>query len=466
MKTCLAPTYTLHQTKTMAALYLSIVSLLIPLVKAIPHPSVQTPQSVAVYLKPYSAVPTGHFNADALKKNLTRQEKLQWLLVRSSFGISGWTPLQNLLTPLHFSTKAQFLAGSPLFESMDSFRPIPNLKTREEETVSILQIQNTRAQIKIGSRELWTSTEYLYPVEKDPGVFYAKKDLALRTSATIKSQHVARIPMGARLTPLSMDATWVKVQFNQSKGYVQLNNVITRIDIASRLKTEKGLEAASRKHLGKKIYSIFINPLWLGSGPNRIPLFESPTASSPLIGTVDPWQNLTKQDSIEQEWAQSEISHLGSVWWQIPQERTIFRKLIRLSLADIREVKENPLFEHVKVASAGGLFRSTDGLLWTPLKGFEKTSPAFAFSADGVLFVEDKISFDNGENFTPFVFWENLFKSLKQNQIATRNQVKIIGIETLNKTSQQIVLRLDIGESRPVAIYTANRGRDWQYLNR
>lgn len=458
----------------MTALFLSILCTLTPFVNAIPHPAVQTPQAVAVYLKPYSAVPTGHFNADTLKKHLTRQEKLQWLLVRSSYGISGWTPIQNLLTPLHFSTKAQLLPGSPLYASMDATRPLDALKTMVEETVAILQIQNTRAQIKIGSRDLWTSTEFLYPIEKDPGVFYAKKDLALRASAVLKSQHVLRVPRGARLTPLSLGSTWVKVAYNQRRGYVPLSDVITRIDIASRLKTERGLESASRKHLGKKIYSIFINPLWLGSGPNRIPLFESPNAASPLIGSVDPWQNLTKQDSIEQEWAQSEVPQLGSVWWQIPQERTIFRKLVRLSLANIRDVKENPLFDHVKVASAGGsasgqtggLFRSTDGLLWTPLKGFEKTSPAFTFSADGVLFVEDKISFDNGENFTPFVFWENLFKALQQNNVAVRNQVKIIGIESLNKTSQQLVLRLDTGGSRPVSVYTANRGRDWQYLNR
>ncbi len=440
--------------------------LLTPLVKAIPHPSVQTPQAVAVYLKPYSAVPTGHYNAEILKKRLTRQEKIQWLLVRSSYGVSGWTPLQNLLTPLHFSSKAQLLAGSPLYASMDSYRPLENLKTRDEETVALLQVQNNKAQIRIGTRELWTSTEYLYPVEKDPGVFYSKKDLALRSSTNVKSQHVLRVPRGARLKPLSMDAKWVKVEFQQKRGYVPLTDVITRIDIASRLKTEKGLEVASRKHLGQKIYSIFINPLWLGSGPNRIPLFESPSAASPVIGTVDPWQTLTKQDSIEQEWAQSEVSQLGSVWWQVPQERTIFKKLVRLSLAEIREVKENPLFDHVKIASAGGLFRSTDGLLWTPLKGFEKSSPAFAFSADGILFVEDKISFDNGENFSPFVFWENLFKTLKQSNINPRNQVKIIGIETLNRTSQQLVLRLDIGASRSVSVYTANRGRDWQYLNR
>jgi hypothetical protein len=67
---------------------------------------------------------------------------------------------------------------------------------------------------------------------------------------------------------------------------------------------------------------------------------------------------------------------------------------------------------------------------------------------------------------TPGKPGKSLQQLLKQSNISPRNQVKIIGIETMNKSSQQVVLRLDIGDSRPTSVYTTNRGRDWQYLNR
>ncbi len=450
----------------MTALFLSILSLLTPLVIAVPHPSVHAPQSAAVYLKPYSAVPTGNFNVETLKFHLIKQEKIQWLLVKDSNGMIGWTPRQNLLTPLHFSTKAQLMARSPLFRSPKDARADRSLVVHEEQTVSVLEVQNTWVKIVVGDLLLWTQAAYLYPIEKDPGAFFAKKDLALREQAQIKSRHLQRIPAGARLRPLEIRRPWAKVQFENKIGFIPLQDVITRIDIASRLRTKNGFVPASHHRIGDDIFSIFINPLWLGSGIQNVPLFESPSASSPLIGQIAPWKNLLQQDSIEQEWALSRVSPLGEVWWPIPQDRTIFRKLVRLPISAIREVKENPIFEHVKVASAQGLFRSTDGLLWTPLRGFEGSSPAFAFSADGVLFVEDKVSFDNGENFTPYIFWENLLKTLKLNNVGVRDQIKILSIETMNKTSQQLAIKIDLGSSRPVTMYTTNRGRDWQYLRR
>lgn len=450
----------------MEALFLCMLAFVTPLVMAVPHPSVNAPQSSAVFLKPYSAVPTGHYNVEHLKARLIRQEKIQWLLVKDQNGQSGWTPRQNLLTPLHFSSKAKLLARSPLYRLPQDPTPDSRLMVHEEETVNVLDVQNSWAQIVVGSLQVWTQTQYLFPVEKDPGFFFAKNDLILKKQPQVKSLLLKRITAGSRLRPLEIRKPWAKVEVDNETGYIPLAEVITRVDIASRLRTEEGVVSPSRSRLGEKIFSIYINPLWLGSGAQTVPLFESPSASSQLVGKISPWKNLLQQDAFEQEWALSRVSELGEVWWSIPQDRTIFRKLVRLPMSAIKDVKESPLFQHVQIASAKGLYRSTDGMLWTPLKGFENTNPAFTFAADGILFVEDKLSFDHGENFTPFVHWENLLKTLKQNNISSQNQIKIRAIQTMNKSSRQVVLQLDLGGNKTVTVYTANRGCDWQYLRR
>ncbi len=450
--------------ESMTALFLCISWLVTPLVIAVPHPAVEAPQSAAVYLKPYSAVPTGHYNVSLLKEKMLRQEKVQWALVKDASGLSGWTPLQNLLTPLHFSSKAQLMSGSPLYTSLESSEVDVSLRIREGQIVHLLVVKNNWAQIQIKDKVLWTPQRYLYPVDKDPGYFVLKKELPLRSDPQIKSQHLLRLAVGDRLLPLEIVRPWVKVRTQNRTGYVPLNEVLTRVDIAQKIKTDEGLIPADREHLGKDIFAIHINPLWLGTNHEPVLLFEEPTASSAVIGKITPWRSLQQVDSVEQDWALSRMSGLGDVWWALPQERTIFKKLVQLPIHLIHEIKENPVFNHVRIASSKGLYRSTDGELWTPLNGFEGANPAFTFAGDGVLFVDDKISFDNGEHFAPYIHWENLLQTLQRHNMGISREIKILNVQTLNRNSRDIVLKLGLGHRHPIHVYTADRGNHWKVV--
>lgn len=463
----------------MGALFLSSFITFISWTWAIPHPSVNEPQSVPVYLKPYSAIPTGHQNVDHLKSTLIGHDKFRWVYVRDkATGLTGWTPQQNLLTPLHFSSKARLLAQSPVFRQKQDRIPDPILIPKTELEIDVLDVQNDWALIALNQTTpaarspttAWVTTNHLYPIDKDAGYFFARVDQHLRREPLLKSPLITPVQAGQRLRPLGTQGGWVRVVFKTANGsyatgYLLSQQIVSRIDTATKVKTQQGFEPPRHELIHQKIFAIYVNPLWLGSAVHPVPLFSEPKASSEVVGYVKPWQNLTQQDSTEQIWAASKSKDLGTVWWQVPADRNK-TQLTKLSLSTLKKIKENPIYKHIKVAAAKGLYRSIDGVHWKPLQGFQGYNPPFTYAKDGVLFVEDKVSFDNGEHFTPFVFWENLLRTLRENQRGIKKDVKILNIETANNSSQQLILELDIGSSRSVKMYTSNRGQTWALLNR
>jgi SH3-like domain-containing protein len=434
---------------------------------AVPHSTSELTSSAAVYLKPYAAIPTGHYNINLLKKNQVAQDQVRWVFVKNQQGETGWALKHQLLNPLHFSTRARLLAKSPIFKNRSEPHADTSLTPQTESTVTILEVQNEWAQISLENQKLWTTTSHLFPIEKDAGYFYAKQDVLLTESPRNKSRLVKKVPAGARLTPLEVKESWMKVAFENKSGYVLASKVMSRIDIASKVKTDKGYEPASRQLLGRKVFAIYINPLWLGSGVKKVNLYQQPSANSTIIGQIPPWQNLTQQDTVTQKWAVSKIKELGgNVWWEVNNNEQGYEleQLTQLNLKDVRKILPSPAFNNLKIASANGLFRSTDGLFWAPLPQFQGHNPAFTFATDGVLFVEDKMSVDNGEHFTPFIMWEKLLKSLRDNRLAVAQNLKILNIETLNSSSKQLILELDIGNRKTVKAYTGDRGQTWSIL--
>ena len=227
----------------MQAWFFSILILLCALdAQAIPHPSVGAPQSAPIYLKPYSAVPTGHHNVEYLKSTLVGLEKIRWVLVRDSqSGLTGWTPKQNLLTPLHFSTKARLLAGSPVYREKKDRAPDAALIPKTEISVDLLDIQNEWVMISLSPRPgsttiAWAPIAQLYSVDRDAGYFFARSEQPLRQTPNTKSVVLAQVVSGQRLRPIGASGDWVHVSYNSPKGslsgYVPAAEIISASNAA------------------------------------------------------------------------------------------------------------------------------------------------------------------------------------------------------------------------------------------
>lgn len=426
-----------------------------------------TDSSIAVYLHPARTVPTGHYRVEHLQEYLKGYTTLTWVYVKASDGQTGWTLKHELMDSLEFSSKARLAPNSSKYSKPNSSAFVE--KTEQGMLVELLDRKGDWHLASHKNETFWVLGSQLYPISKDPGYFFVNKRDQLREKPQIKSKFLAKLSEGSRLKPIKLEGQWYKVSYKNKKGttqsgYIQTKNLISRLDIAMKVRTSQGYQPAHRNLLNKKVYEIFVNPLWLGTGTKEIPLYESPSRGSMVLTTLEPWSNLTQQNSTVQRWNKSLINRIGLVWWQMENDSWEAPKSLQLAHDKIKNTLKNPLFPHLRFATANGLFRSTDGKNWTAIKGFEKSNPAMTFSSEGVLFVDDKVSYDNGENFQPFIHWEALFKSLKQERISQFTNSKIISLKTLNDSSDQIVMELDIGRVRPVRAYTTNRGRTWSIL--
>lgn len=436
---------------------------------SIPHRPAPTTMGIPVYLKTTSPVPTGHYSIESLNKNKILSRKSVWVNVKTGEGLSGWLPKEVLLTPLHFSSKATLLAHSPLYPKDDIQQNTVPLTSQKEGLVSLLEVVGDRCLVQIGNSIYWTSSEYLLPVAKDPGFFITQRMTILRERPSVKSQWRQKITAGQRLKPIEVRGEWLKVSFNGQEGFVPRPDIISRIDIAMRVKTNEGFEAPSKILLSKKVFAIYVNPLWLGTTEDEIPLYQEPSTSSTIVTQLPPWSHLLQQNSLEQTWTLSTVKDLGNVWWQTRDIPLNTPTSLEIAHSDIQKLVVNPVFNHIQFAStqgeSEGLYRSQDGKNWFPIRGFTQRSPVFTISKDGVLFVDDKVSFDNGEHFTPYVHWGALFEALKRHRMGTIQNTKIKNIETLNSASQQIIVELDVGLKDSVKVYTADRGETWSVLN-
>ncbi len=453
--------------KMAAYLYLALLSiaLLTPaIVAASPHRSL-APEAAAVYTKPYAAIPTGHYSVAQLSKRLIRRENFNWVFVKDLYtGHMGWTPRDQLLSPLHFSTKARLLAKSPVFRLRSDRRPSMELSPEVETAVPISNIDGEWIEINIENQKLWVHSTYLLPVEKDPGYFYAKFPSVLKDQPRTKARHVASIKGGQRLTPLQVTREWVKVAAGDKKGYLPIHQIVHRIHVANKVRTDEGLLPARADMIHGKIFAVYVDPLWLGTGVHSISLYAQPSMTSTETAVIAPWMSLQQQESVTQEWSLSQVDNVGPVWWQNESMKSSVLQWKELAKESFRTIAHNPLFPSSRIGLADSLYRSTDGKNWARVRGVFNPNPAFTYSRDGILFIDDKISMDNGETLHPFVFWEAVLNRLRVANIGVAENVKILAIYTPHQTSQQVVYELDVGGSRPIKIQTPDRGRTWALL--
>lgn len=436
---------------------------------ALPHKTASPSQGIPVYLKPTSPVPTGHYALEFLNKHKILSTKSTWVNVKTQSGVSGWLPKAQLLTPLHFSSRVSVLAKTPLYSKDDLQQTSQPVITQKEGIANLLEVVGDRCLIQVGAQSYWTDAAYVLPIAKDAGFFLTKRMTILRQTPSNKGAWTTKLTAGQRLKPIEIKGEWLKVGYNNKVGFVSKDDIISRIDVAMRVKTSKGYEEPHPSLLHQKVYAIYVNPLWLGTFDEELPLYQAPSTSNSVITQVSPWSHLLQQNTIEQTWTQSQVKDIGPVWWQSRDIPNTAPTSLEIAHSEIQKLIINPVFNHIQFASAqgenSGLYRSQDGKNWFPLRGFSQRTPVFTVSKDGILFVDDKMSFDNGEHFSTYVHWGALFEALKRQKMVTVQNTKIKNIETLNHTSQQLVLELDVGLKDTVKVYTADRGETWTVLN-
>lgn len=422
--------------------------------------------SVAVYLRPGHDIPTGHYSKEHLQSRVIRASEAVWVQVTAG-KYSGWVIKSDLIDALFFSSKAVLSKDSYVYQKAKAKKPL--LKSKKNVVVRLLQRLDDWAQIQTKKGIYWVAISRLLPSSKDAGHMMIKSDTPLRLQPKTKSDHLARLSAGTRIKPLRVYKDWVRVSYNDpiinmvKIGFVPRKSVITRIDIAHQVRTENGYEKPHTSLLNKKVYEIFVQPNWFGTGKNKIPLYAQPIPRARKIKTLPAWTSLTGHQTSYQAWNLSRLPDIGDVWWKNEAVPDRTKSLVVRSVQSFKKTVHHPLSQ-LQIAVGKGLYKSLNGTHWAPIAGIADKNPALTYSQEGVLFVNDQVSYDNGDSFRHYINWESIFASLSEQNLINVSGVKINKIETLNNSSDQLVVELDLGRGKPARLYTGDQGKTWSVL--
>lgn len=427
-----------------------------------------------VYLEPNNPAPTGHFRLEQLKDKAIAYDQFEWLWVRDSFGHSGWVLKSSVMLPLDFSRRAVLSQGEDVFAKPQSY-DLPQRKILKSQVVTLVHRHRDWFQVmyKYGNDTLkgWVRARYLRPYSKDPGLFFLTQETPLRKEPKSKTKILETINPGEPMAPLRLLNGWAYVQVGNKKGYVPLQNIRSRIDIAMKVRTPEGYYKPHPSLINKKVLEIYSNPLWVGTGGYSIELKSTPDMGSNTVTTIEPWQTMTLQGYSIKRWGLSQIPKWGQLWWPDqtiesnielienfkPQAQTLKR-------SEVYQVQVSPTVPGLRFAStANGVFRSFDGKNWHPLPDFKNGYP-LRMAKNGTLFVGDKVSFDQGESFHDYIRWDRVLSSIPLEGKLGHGPIQILNVEPNDNDYKKVTLSLKFGANKIMQIYTSDLGQSWRPL--
>jgi SH3-like domain-containing protein len=429
-------------------------------------------QSTPVYLKPHNPSPTGHFDLKSLKKRVIAYDQFEWLWVKDPQGRNGWILKSSALLPLDFSRQAILPKGEAIYPQPRHFElpqktlnqsQIVNLVKRYRDWYKIVYIENKQKFYG------WVRSRYLSPYSKDPGYFFSTVETHLRVAPQSKSRILTKIEPGLPIVPLNTKGDWALVRFNNQKGYIPLQNLKSRLDVAMKVRTPEGYFKPHPSLYKNKVVEIFSNPIWVGSGAYSMELKAKPDMGSATVAQVAPWQTLILQGYSIKKWGKSFVPRWGELWWPettIESNVEIIENLsaeaVRLKTSEIYQIEKSPVIKGLRFASGTkGVYRSFDGQNWHPLKPFKNGFP-IKVAHNGTLFVGDKVSFDHGESFQHFIKWDRVFQSVPNKSKLAGSPIQILNVEPHSKSHQQVTLSLRVGGNKYIQLYTPDLGKNWR----
>ncbi len=159
------------------------------------------------------------------------------------------------------------------------------------------------------------------------------------------------------------------------------------------------------------------------------------------------------------EWMQSVVKGHGFVWWK-EEGKKIAKESPLFNIKDIMSKKVFDIAKHpqknLTVVSAGGVYRSFDGLNWEKLEKFQDKNFALAFSPNGELYVGDTRSDDLGEKFERFVRWDQIMRELN-----IRADSQDFLIQEISFKQNDIILHVK-KQKTDFYVTSKDQGRTWQ----
>ena len=305
---------------------------------------------------------------------------------------------------------------------------------------------------------------------RDLGFFQNLKITAFRIKPDLISKQIFTIPAGNKFQALGFQNGFVFAKMNKTTGYIDISDCISKFDFA---------KAVYAKHPIKK------NKQWFYVKNRNFDQIETIDHQSISLNTVegifpdskkaiitDPGQSLPiwttleiKTEDTTNLWHQSQIEGHGLVYWKNAYAATKNErkkiKIDELLKKEISFVSFNPKNPRQAIASALGLFITTDGENWTAIEQFNDYSGPVLYYNEFLIFAGNYKSIDGGRTFENYIQIEKISAAISNTLGFDPKKLQVKKIKTIKPFKVEV--DLDIG-NRIIKVQTPVYAQDWRVV--
>lgn len=404
-------------------------------------------QVVSFYRNQQSIFPSGQASRDDLEAKILRRDFEPWLRItwnKKSYEVPGETVIRDVQVTQNLIAKETLKLVK---EPQDSAKTAGMVSAKT--ILKVLRTNSYWAEVVDSKQKIqgWVPLHLLESPVEDEGVFITLIDSFLKKTPHNSSAIITTVPRMQRLTSLGIEKTFLKVSYQGHVGYLDLANLVGRADFAM---------WAYNKNKGWLGISHRENGFLFTVDNQKIPL-EKFIAFNPYVNRGVACQKLMDDapsirsrveigDNKAHRWALSALEGHGTVWWRMeePENSTKNEVVNQITTEQLmkREVSAFALAGKTSkgLASADGIFRTEDGKTWKEIPLFEGKNYPVAVHPDGIWYVGNYRSFDEGKTFEPYIKWDKLAERIQVGIHKTPRHLRIAQIEPLPNSRIRILV--------------------------
>lgn len=404
---------------------------------------------VFFYRNKNSLFPSGQASRSALESKLTHTEtevafRTTW--DHKEFLLKGSQILRDIQVARFVETK---YTTSLYSQNRSDSKVVQSLSAKAE--LEILSAEDFWARVQIRNSQVqgWVPLHTLQNCHDDVGVFTNLIDTYLRKAPSTSSAVLTTLPRLRRVVPLEIQKNFLKIQYENQVGYVDITHFVSRADFAN-------LAYHPKKNWVTVLYrnndSLIVNkgealPLkeilgYVTNNHRGIVKNSEGSYGPPIRARVD---ILKPEASV---WGLSQLEGHGEVWWKktqllVPEEPTTESTTMTTEALLKREIY-SIAFENknsVKgIVSSEGVYRTEDGQTWTLIPQFGKKNYPVSIHPNGTWFVGSYKSNNQGKSFEPFIRWDSIAQAIENAYHMNPRILKLTQIEAMPNSRVQILV--------------------------
>lgn len=402
---------------------------------------------VSFYRTQQSLFPSGQAKREDLEAKILRRDYEPRLRVswnKKTYEIPGETVIRDVQVTKSLIAKETLQL---LKEPQEAAPAVTSV--RAQTSLRVLQTNSYWAELQESQTKLkgWAPLHLLEAPVEDQGVFITLIDTFLRKTPQNSSAIITTVPRMQRLTPLGFEKSYLKVSYQGHTGYLDLANLAGRGDFAMWAYHQgKGWLGISHRE-NQYLFTVDNQKIHLQGFLAFNPYISRGVACQKLKEDAPSIRSRVEiADHKAHRWALSLLEGHGSVWWrmeapeaspktpagnQVTSEQLLKREVTAVAFA-AKSMKG--------LVSANGIFRTEDGKIWKQINFFEGKNYPVAIHPDGIWYVGNYRSTDEGKSFEAYIKWDKLTEKIQQGLHKTPRHLRITQIEPLPKSRVRILI--------------------------